>query len=286
MRSGPASTSASGRRCGAGRRLVSIRGRECACLRSSASGASGCFARRDAEIGLRIGESFDDGGIGIVAAPRVELSKFAARSFFESRAQLAILNVSREASRLRLPSFLTVSAKFFSSSAMRLRWRSTHSARSARRSASSSAMLGARLALRIFDFIAAAMQIGDQLARLARFGRDRALGAFDHLFRQAQAPRDGDAARNARHADEQAIGGRRSFLVEFHRGVEDAGRRRGVGFQAIVMRGGERQAAARAEFIEERDGQRGAFFGRGARAHFVDEHERCAAWRVRAWISD
>ena len=63
-------------------------------------------------------------------------------------------------------------------------------------------------------------------------------------------------------------------FVEFDCGVEDAGRRRGVRFQAVVMRGCKRQAAALAEFIEQGDGQRRAFFRSRARAQFIHQHER------------
>ena len=40
------------------------------------------------------------------------------------------------------------------------------------------------------------------------------------------------------------------------------------------MRGRERQAAALAEFIEQRDGKRRAFFRSRAGAQFIDQHER------------
>ena len=52
------------------------------------------------------------------------------------------------------------------------------------------------------------------------------------------------------------------------------GRGRSVRFQAVMVRGRKRQAAALAEFVEQRDGERGAFFGSRARAQFIDEHER------------
>ena len=88
---------------------------------------------------------------------------------------------------------------------MRFFWRSTHSVCSARRSASSCASSSRAWPLDLFDFVAAAMQIRDQAARFARFGRKAVCGVLDHSLGQAQPPRDFDAARRARHADEQAV---------------------------------------------------------------------------------
>ena len=134
---------------------------------------------------------------------------------------------------------------------------------------------GARgFALQRFQFVAAAVQVGDQRGGFVRFGRKLRAGAVDHLRGQAQAARDVDAARSAGHADHQAIRRAQIYFVEFDGGVEDARRGRGVRFQAVVVRGRERQAAALAEFIEQGDGERRAFFGSRARAEFIDEHER------------
>ena len=44
--------------------------------------------------------------------------------------------------------------------------------------------------------------------------------------------------------------------------------------------------APRAKFFEQRDGERRAFFGRRAGAHFVHENQRAVRRRLRAWISN
>ena len=118
------------------------------------------------------------------------------------------------------------------------------------------------------------MQVGDQRGGFVRFGRKLRARPVDYLRGQAEAARDVDAARSAGHADHQAIRGPQIHFVEFDRRVQHARRGRGIRFQAVVVRGGERQAAALAEFIEQRDGQRRALFGRRARAQFIHEHER------------
>ncbi len=118
------------------------------------------------------------------------------------------------------------------------------------------------------------MQVGDQRGGFVRLGRKLRARAVDHLGGQAEAARDVDAARSAGHADHQAIRRAQIHFVEFDGGVEDSGRRRGVGFQAVMVRGRKRQAAALAEFIEQRDGERRAFFGGRAGAQFIHEHER------------
>ena len=118
------------------------------------------------------------------------------------------------------------------------------------------------------------MQVGDQRGGFVRLGRKLRARPVDHLRGQAEAARDVDAARSAGDADHQAIRRTQIHFVEFDRGVEDAGRRRGVRFQAVVVRGRERQAAALAEFIEQGDGKRRALFRSRARAQLIHEHER------------
>ena len=137
--------------------------------------------------------------------------------------------------------------------------------------------LGVHLLLRAIEFVAAAMEIGDQIGGFARFGSEERAGALDEIVRKAEALRDGDAAGAAGNANHQAICGTQMHIVEFDGGVDDFGSSGRVGLQSIVMRGGEHDAFFRAEFVEERDGERGAFFGSGAGAHFIDEDERL--WR-------
>ena len=65
---------------------------------------------------------------------------------------------------------------------------------------------GARgLALQRFEFVAAAMQVGDQRGGFVRFGRKLRARPVDHLGGQAEAPRDVNAARSAGDANHQAI---------------------------------------------------------------------------------
>ena len=65
---------------------------------------------------------------------------------------------------------------------------------------------GARgFALQRLEFVAAAMQVGDQRGGFVRFGRKLRARAVDHLRGQPEAARDVDAARSAGHADHQAI---------------------------------------------------------------------------------
>src|SRR5712692_240816 len=87
------------------------------------------------------------------------------------------------------------------------------------------------LPLDLFQFIAAAVEIGDQCCGFPGFGGEFRLGSLHHRLGQAEAPGDFDAAREARHADEQPVGGPQVGLVEFYRGVEHAWRRRGVCLQ-------------------------------------------------------
>ena len=115
-------------------------------------------------------------------------------------------------------------------------------------------------------------------------GVSKRASAFDQVVRKSEALRDGDAAGAAGNADHEAIRGAEMDVVEFDGGVDDAGRRGGVGFQPIVVRGGKNDAFFRAKFIEQRDGERGAFFGSGACAHFIDENERLRRGVLRASI--
>src|SRR3984957_10925776 len=118
------------------------------------------------------------------------------------------------------------------------------------------------------------MQIGDQISSVARFGRETCARVVYNSRRQTQAACDFESARGSRYAHKQAIGGPQIFFVEFHRGIHDSGRRGSVGLQAVVVRRGDCQCAQGAEFFEQRDGESRAFFGRGARTHFVDENQR------------
>ena len=123
-------------------------------------------------------------------------------------------------------------------------------------------------------FIARGVEIGDEVGGFARGRGDFGAGAFENARGKAEALGDGDAARAAGNADHEAIRRAQIHGVKFDGGVEDAGRGAGVSLQAIVMRGGKREAAARAKFFEQRDGECGAFFGRGAGAELVHEDER------------
>ena len=167
-----------------------------------------------------------------------------------------------------------VSRKFFSSSAMRFFCRSTHSVCSVAALRFELREFFARLALHFFHFVAAAMQIRDQVARLARFGRKAGTRMIHHARGQPQPPRDFDSARCSRHADEQPVRRPQILLVEFHRGIHDSRRRRSVSLQPVVVRRRERQRAPRAKFFQQRDSQRRAFFRSRARAHFVHQNQR------------
>lgn len=118
------------------------------------------------------------------------------------------------------------------------------------------------------------MQVGDQVARLARFGRQAGLGMLDHTRRQTEAARDFNAARCSGDADQQPVSRPQIFGVEFHGGIQNARRGRCVRFQAIVVRGGDGQGAARAKLLQERHGQRRTLFGGRAGAHLVDQDQR------------
>src|SRR5262249_53113734 len=113
-------------------------------------------------------------------------------------------------------------------------------------------------------FVRAAGGVGVQVAGVARVRGGAGVCVVEGARGQAQAARDFDTAGSAGDADEQTIGGAEIGLVEFHGGVDDAGRGGSVGFQAIVVRGGERERTAVTKFLEQRDGESGAFFGRGA----------------------
>ena len=97
---------------------------------------------------------------------------------------------------------------------------------------------------------------------------------LDHALRQSEAARDFNSAGCAGDANKQAIGRPQVHLIELHGGVDDAGSAGGVGLQAVVVRGGERQRAAASELLEQSDGERGSLFGRGAGAHFIDQNQR------------
>src|SRR5262249_17867741 len=56
------------------------------------------------------------------------------------------------------------------------------------------------LALERFEFVPAAMQIGDQLRGLANFGRQLRAGALEDRLGQAQPSRDLDTARRSGNA--------------------------------------------------------------------------------------
>ena len=121
------------------------------------------------------------------------------------------------------------------------------------------------------------MQISDEAGGFARLGRHEFVGLSDNALRQPELSRDGDAARSARHAHAQPVGGRQALLIELHRRVQHARRCRSIRLQPVVVRGGQDQAASPAKLVEQRHRQRRALFRRRPRAHLVQQHQRTAA---------
>ena len=114
-----------------------------------------------------------------------------------------------------------------------------------------------------------------------RRGRKLRARPVDDVPGQTQPPRDVNAAGTSRHADHQAIRGPQVHLVKFDRGVEHARRGRSVSLQPVVVRGRQRQAAARAEFVKQGDGERRAFVRRRAGAQLINQHERSRRGRFQ-----
>jgi hypothetical protein len=67
--------------------------------------------------------------------------------------------------------------------------------------------LGGHLLSQAVQFVPAAMQIGDEVRRFARLRRQQCARAFDNVFGDGEALGDGYAARAARHAHQQTVGG-------------------------------------------------------------------------------
>ena len=114
--------------------------------------------------------------------------------------------------------------------------------------------LGGHLLAQAIEFIAAAVEIGDEVGGFARFGSEEFARALDDLRRKAEALGDGDAARSAGDANHEAVSGAEIDCVKFDSGVDDAGSGGSVGLEAIVMGGGKDDAAFGAKFVEEGDG--------------------------------
>ena len=89
--------------------------------------------------------------------------------------------------------------------------------------------------LRAIEFVAAAVQVGDEIGGFSRFGSEELAGAFDEVGWKAEALRDGDAAGTTGDADHQAIRRAEMHVVEFDGGVDDFRCGGGVGFQTIVV---------------------------------------------------
>ena len=98
--------------------------------------------------------------------------------------------------------------------------------------------LGGHLLLHAVQFIAAAMQIGDEVGGFARFWSQQHARAFDDSLGDSQPLRDGNTAGTARHAHHQTIGWLEVHIVKFDCGVHHARRCRSVSLQPVVMRGG------------------------------------------------
>src|SRR5262249_56096086 len=69
-------------------------------------------------------------------------------------------------------------------------------------------------------------------------------------------------------------GWREIDVVKVDGGGHHPRRCRSVSFQPVVMRGGQHKTVFCTKFVEQSDGQRGAFFGRRSGSHFVDQNER------------
>ena len=99
---------------------------------------------------------------------------------------------------------------------------------------------------------------------------------FDDAFRQAQPAADLEGVGFARHAHEQAEGGRQGGHVELHAGVDEAGRVIGEGLELAVMSGGHGLGPQGLGVLQDGHGQGRALGGVGAGAQFVEEQQGTA----------
>ena len=129
------------------------------------------------------------------------------------------------------------------------------------------------LLLQAAEFVAAAVQIGDEVCGFARFRGQQRAGAFNDALGHPQPLRHGNATRAARDTHHQAVGRPQVHVVEFNRGIHDTGRRGSVSFQPVVMRSRQDEAISGAKFIEQRHRERRTLFGGRSRSHFIHKRE-------------
>src|SRR5438874_2619765 len=95
----------------------------------------------------------------------------------------------------------------------------------------------------------------------------------DDAFIQAQALGDVDASGGSWNAGAQFVRRLQGALIEADGGVKHTGGVGGVNLERSVMSGDDADASGAQEVLGDSNGQRGAFFGIGGGAEFIEQDQ-------------
>ena len=116
------------------------------------------------------------------------------------------------------------------------------------------------------------VQLRQDALHLGLVGRDEPTRFLHHVVRHPAARRNGQRVACAGPAQLEAVIRTQGLHVEDHGGIDHRGMVEYEGLDRSQVRGGERQAAAAAQGIENGASQSAAFTRIRTSAEFVEEH--------------